>query len=418
MPRAWSTLSLLALAACSYDVAGEPPPPPLPKGAATLAPDGAGEAELANVGAIVGNAQVVGLGEATFRSGAITKSKAQIVRYLVEKRGFRAIAFESSFGQVEDTVRPYVVSCRGTAEGATLALDDHFHSTEMRDLTKWLCEYNRAHPADKVDVFGLVQDDTDYEARVLREFMTEAQLGEPSFMGAAAGGACPAPADATLSEADYTRCQGGLASVHAALTSREADLTKRFGQERYHRACTAVYALEEWQRSVKLWNEKRETESWDVREGGIYELFKHYRGWRAPNKRTILWAHGYTVSAAHAEIEAPRWARTTLGTMLRKDLGSGYKAVGVLGYDVGTREPGEAGSSSVAGADSFEAKLNTLRRPGLVLDLARLDPSVADANAAQPIGHPKSERAVPRRQLDGVVFIARSPEMTVLTPQN
>lgn len=410
------TLALVLVAGCSYDVAAEraAPPPKLPAGVLPLAPEGAADAELSAVGAVVGNAQVVGLGESTFRTAGFVRSKTQIARWLVEKKGFRAIALETSFGQVEDTIRPFALSCRGSAAVAALAYDDHWRSAEMRDFTQWLCDFNRAHPSDPVEVFGLVQDDTEYEAGVLKSFMAAAGLGEPSFMGTAATtSSCPTPADATLAEGDYAACRGGLESVHSTLEKNAADLKARLGEDRWVRACTAVYALEQWQASVKLWNEKRETESWDVREDGLYEVFKFYRA-RARGAKTILWAHGYTVSAAHPEVERPRWARTTLGTMLRRDLGAGYKAIGVLGHDVSTRAPDSPEDHSVAPDGSVEAALSRLARPGLVVDLARVDSKLFDPRATQTMGHPKPESVIPLHQLDGLVFIERSPAQTVL----
>ena len=111
--------------------------------------------DLAPLQRIVGNATVVGLGEAVHTSGGFYRMKHRLLRYLVETMGFRAFAIESPW-IAADSVAAYVQTCEGTPEDAMKGLFGVWQSTEVRDMVQWMCEWNRSHrkAKDKVSFFG------------------------------------------------------------------------------------------------------------------------------------------------------------------------------------------------------------------------------------------------------------------------
>ena len=109
--------------------------------------------DLAPLRRMIGKATVVGLGEAWHTSGGFYKMKHRIFRDLVQNMGFRAFGIESHWVSGEKT-NQYVQTCEGSPEAA---LDLHipvWQSAELVDLIQWMCEWNQAHPNDRVHYFG------------------------------------------------------------------------------------------------------------------------------------------------------------------------------------------------------------------------------------------------------------------------
>ncbi|WBP85512.1 erythromycin esterase family protein [Kitasatospora cathayae] len=113
-------------------------------------------AGLRALGAMVGDARVVGLGEATHGSHEFFTMKHRVFRYLVEEKGFTTFALEASWsagllidayvqGQGDGTARQLV---RRTLAGSP------WQRREFADLIDWMRAYNRSHPQRPVHFVG------------------------------------------------------------------------------------------------------------------------------------------------------------------------------------------------------------------------------------------------------------------------
>ncbi|MET9178584.1 erythromycin esterase family protein [Kitasatospora aureofaciens] len=113
---------------------------------------------LRALGTMIGDARVVGLGEATHGSHEFFTMKQRVFRYLVEEKGFTTFALEASWsaGLLIDA---YV---QGEAEGdgdarrlvrRTLA-GSPWQRREFADLIEWMRAYNRSHPQRPVHFVG------------------------------------------------------------------------------------------------------------------------------------------------------------------------------------------------------------------------------------------------------------------------
>jgi erythromycin esterase len=73
--------------------------------------------DLQPLDSILGDAKNVGFGESVHTTGGYTQAKFRVIKYLVEKKGFRAIGWEWQRvdGQV---VEDYIVDGKGTARRA------------------------------------------------------------------------------------------------------------------------------------------------------------------------------------------------------------------------------------------------------------------------------------------------------------
>ncbi|MBE1486584.1 erythromycin esterase family protein [Plantactinospora soyae] len=100
--------------------------------------------DLAPLGRTVGDALVVGLGESVHGSHDQFTLKHRVLRYLVERRGFRTLALEEDFASGVALDR-YVVSGAGDP-AALVGVTSHIWRTEeMLTLVRWMRAYNLRH---------------------------------------------------------------------------------------------------------------------------------------------------------------------------------------------------------------------------------------------------------------------------------
>ncbi|MFI9115244.1 erythromycin esterase family protein [Streptomyces venezuelae] len=116
-----------------------------------------GLADLRPFGRMVGDARVVGLGEASHSSHEFFTVKHRILRYLVEEKGFRAFALEAPWST---GLRLDAYLVRGEGDLKQI-MDEEFQGTyrwwnnaEYRNLFQWIRAYNVEHPKDPVRFVG------------------------------------------------------------------------------------------------------------------------------------------------------------------------------------------------------------------------------------------------------------------------
>ncbi|GHF56457.1 hypothetical protein GCM10018790_38060 [Kitasatospora xanthocidica] len=112
--------------------------------------------DLRALGAMIGDATVVGLGEATHGTHEFFTMKHRVLRYLVEEEGFTAFALETSWSaglRIDDYVQ-------GRTGGDARRIADQvfaqspWHREEFADLIAWMRGYNREHPQRPVHFVG------------------------------------------------------------------------------------------------------------------------------------------------------------------------------------------------------------------------------------------------------------------------
>ncbi|GGR41365.1 erythromycin esterase family protein [Streptomyces roseolus] len=116
-----------------------------------------GTADLRPFGRMVGDARVVGLGEATHSSHEFLTLKHRLLRYLAEEKGFRAFALE---GPWSTGLRLDAYLLRGEGDLEQI-MDEEFqgayrwwNNAEYRALLQGMRAYNVEHPKDPVRFVG------------------------------------------------------------------------------------------------------------------------------------------------------------------------------------------------------------------------------------------------------------------------
>lgn len=101
----------------------------------------------------VGDARIVGLGESVHGAAEELTLKHRTLRFLVERMGFRSIAWEDDW-TVALRVDEYIRTGRGDLDALMAQLTPQWQSREVADLLHWLRDYN-ASRGDKVRFVGV-----------------------------------------------------------------------------------------------------------------------------------------------------------------------------------------------------------------------------------------------------------------------
>ncbi|MEW2579258.1 erythromycin esterase family protein [Streptomyces syringium] len=111
--------------------------------------------DLRALGAMIGDAKVVGLGEATHGSHEFFTMKERVFRYLVEEKGFTTFALEVSWSaglRIDEYLHTGKGDTREIAK-ETLA-NSPWDREEFAGLIEWMRDYNRNHPGRTVHFMG------------------------------------------------------------------------------------------------------------------------------------------------------------------------------------------------------------------------------------------------------------------------
>jgi erythromycin esterase len=118
---------------------------------------GGGLADLDPLADMVGEAGVVGFGEATHGSREFRTIGHRVFRYLVDELGFRTFALELNWSSALP-LNDYVLTGQGDPRDLITAEMQNayvfFATEEVLDLLEWMRSYNRQHPEDPVMFMG------------------------------------------------------------------------------------------------------------------------------------------------------------------------------------------------------------------------------------------------------------------------
>ncbi|MEU6998848.1 erythromycin esterase family protein [Nonomuraea sp. NPDC046570] len=116
---------------------------------------GGNTADLRALGAMIGDAKVVGLGEATHGSHEFFTMKERVFRYLVQEKGFTTFVLELSWSaglQIDDYLQTGKGDARKIAKAALA--NSPWDREEFVSLIEWMRDHNRRHPGRTVHLMG------------------------------------------------------------------------------------------------------------------------------------------------------------------------------------------------------------------------------------------------------------------------
>ena len=381
------------------------------------------ESDYDSLLALARNARVVFLGEQTHGTHEFYRERARITQRLVRERGFRAIALEADWAEVERVDR-YIhgEGPDATAEQALGGFTDFprwmWRNTDIRGLVEWLRTHNASLPAEQrvsvygLDVYGLYPSidaviayletvDARAATRARQQYACfERHRPDAQRYGASAAGS--------------TNCRSQAATVLADLQQRAATrpadpaaANALFGAVGNARS---VVNAEEYFRSLYVGG----VSTWNLRdrrmEETILAIQAHLEAGTPERARVVAWAHNTHAGDARAT-ESGEQGELNVGQLVRQRAGAEALLVGFFthhGTVMAAPEWDEAGRvydvrPALAGsyADLFHAA-----NPGSFMLVTR-DPALA-----APLGSERLERAIgviylPQTERQSHYFLAR-----------
>jgi erythromycin esterase len=367
---------------------------------ATTQPGGS-LADLAPLGAMIGSARIVGLGEATHGSREFFTMKHRVIEYLVREKGFRVFGIEATWAEAL-RINRYVHT--GEGDPAVLLSNLYFwtwNTQEVLDLILWMRAYNQSVSADRrVSFYGI-----DMQASRVAMDDVEAYVGA---VDPAAGDRVSAhyacyrlfqdeigraqPDYSVVAEATRQQCREGVRAAYAVLSQNEAAYVAATGRPAYDAALQTA-------RVVVQNEDARGT----LNPGTLLrdQYMAENTAWlaqRSGGAGVVLWAHNGHVARL----------QPYMGTHLAYRFGGDYVPVGFSFHRGGLNavEMGvglRAHQAPPAAVDSYEHQFDRLGHGGFLLDLRPLRAAGLTAETRWMLG-PRPFRMV------GAVYRPGSPQ--------
>ncbi len=351
---------------------------------------------------ILRGAQYVGLGESIHTSGGFYELKDRVFRFLVERLGFRAFGMETPWIRA-DQVEQFIQTCDGSARDAIRGIFSVWQSAEVEAMMQWMCEWNLAHPNDRVHFYGFdIQNQAPEDSAALIDFLHRLgiEVGDPRIAGIRL---CPG----VQTDIDPAACQASLSDI-AAFFDREEKLIRRLtskqdlGWARVH-----LVGLQAIVERVLYFGTER---GFRARDRGMAYVARAIHDLRFPRARTALWAHNGHLAK---NVDATDYVWVEMGTLLAKALKKKYAVIGLVAYETSIDWPIAAGGCGPAdlgtGAGSIEQLFHDLGADaaGVLADLTAR-PRPIEPGAAYTVG---SAAMVPVEQFNALLFLEVSRKM-------
>lgn len=332
----------------AIDIAGELRQAALPlKGVEA----GRGFEDLEPLRARLEGVRIVGLGEATHGTREFFQFKHRMVEFLARELGFTLFILEGSYAGV-GPINDYVLGRAGTVDVTAhmaRSLAVIWNTEEVREMLKWMRDYNRQQP----------------EAKKLRFLGFDPQLAAPSAEALLAylGRVAPSQVARARKAMRYltpvthewayeTFPSRPLAERKAARRQLMAFASWMAGQHRRLIAASSEAQYRDAMQWVQLVLQSDEIRNFsgDARENYMADNIDYLLDRAGPGARAILWAHNFHLSRVTEGFRP--WESETdfrpMGSFLARRHGAAYYAIG-FAFDHGAFQAGDEDAES-AGA--------------------------------------------------------------------
>lgn len=339
---------------------------------------------------------VVALGESIHTSGGYHAAKADVIRFLVEKHGYRSIGFETNWGDTQ--------------------LYSVWQSKEVYEMFDWLREFNRTHPKDQVSFHGFDIQQPWFDYPSLKKFLTTYAPGSVSTLmqkvdaclGSKATSIQTYGLDAAyldvyekhipVTESAQQSCLKGIDQIERAINA-----AKGAARDSRFKAKLSIIGIRAMQWFHYYWN-RDPGKGLGFHDAGMAKIHLMFAG----KKKSVVWAHNVHISRGNDLITTPGYLYAkgkAMGGYLADALGLRFLSVGLLAYEVHVNHVGYQ-DPPLKPFQSLEAQLH---RTGVKSTL--FDARLVGRNL-QWVGYADGEgtefRIVPSQQFDWILFLDRS----------
>ncbi|HKY35351.1 MAG TPA: erythromycin esterase family protein [Polyangiaceae bacterium] len=369
--------------------------------------------DLKPLSAMVGQATIVGLGEATHNSAELVTLRHRLFEYLVAVLGFDVFVMEVNWPEA-DRINDYVT--RGVGDPEQLLAGLRFWTTdtlEVLELIRWMRRYNRdPKHARKLRFRGVDLQYTGLSGRAVQSYVERV---EPAFAAELASGLRELSADdaistyASLPLERQQRIREYLGEAEAHFEAKRREYEARSSRDDFLLARQHLRLLAQAQANY--------TDP-STRDTSMAANFAWVVERERAGSKLVLWAHD-----GHVSFE--RGTAPALGALLREKWGKQYFALGTFflrgsfrAWDWTQGQTTARGvrefSVGTAPADTFESALAP-GKPPFLLDLRSAPASIAawlgQQQQTRTIGSAfRSEQAMlesltPSKSYDAVVLL-------------
>jgi erythromycin esterase len=328
--------------------------------------------DLAPLRASIGNARIVGLGESAHRLAEITTLKHRTVRYLVERLGFRSIAWEEDWSlgtQIDD----YILGRRHDRDALIGQMSQTAWRThEVAGVLDWLRDYNRRRH-DKVRFFGV-------EYFATRPFVYD-------DLEAYIARAAPSRLDQARSHLSVLEPFTDDMRLYGEWFRKEVDDKQAYitHTEQLHALVAAIAHRPDDQRHAEAEHATRQIRSFytglSLADNSAFRdarAAENLRWWEQQRGRTIYWAaSAHSADVPDLTIAAPGQSVTfaSVGSFLRSWYGERYRSLGFT-FDHGAIDttPGNPIELPAPPLEWFEAPLGNVVTEQFLYDLRKPAP--------------------------------------------
>lgn len=384
--------------------------------------------------------QVVLLGDGSHGTSEFYQARAEITKRFIEKHGYTMVAFEADWPDAEIIDR-YVRMRPNVArdfEPFKRFPTWMWRNEEMRDLIKWMREWNKKQPPDRragfygLDLYSMgasIRCVIDYLERVDPAVAKEARkrygclepwLEDPTAYGLAA-------------LRGMEDCEVHVMEMLRDLLKKRLEYIERdvLDGEEYQSGTQNAYLVRDAERYYKAmyWSS---SSSWTLRDTHMFDtLFRLLQHRPPPANKAIVWAHNSHVGDARYTAMGLRRDEVNIGQLCRERLGRKNVAILGCGTHTGTVAAAHTWDEDMevmvvrpSRRDSWEIVAHETGVPRFLLDLRhdRIDPALRAALSAENrlerfigvIYRPDTERishysqAFLHGQFDGYIWFDRT----------
>jgi len=348
--------------------------------------------DLQPVKAIVGDAHIVGLGEATHGTAEFFRMKHRLVEFLASEMGFTIFAIEANMPEAY-RVNDYVSNGKGDPKALLRGMYFWTWETqEVLDMILWMRKFNQSGKG-RIQFLGFDMQTAAVAAENARKFIAEL---DPPFAKAAAesyDGLDKAIGRAREASMKSAAAQNGTDKLNLARTERVASVLKHMEENRAQYLQKKPAALVDWAiQNARVAAQAAGMMAASFAGGSAHRdrCMADNVGWilaqAPPGSKIVLWAHNGHVSKTGM-------GSTSMGSHLAKKYGKDYVVFGFAvhrgrytaigqGTGLGTHEalPSQPGS--------VEYYTHASGLPRLIIDLHRASKdNPSSAWLTQPLDH-------------------------------
>jgi erythromycin esterase len=394
----------------------------------TTAEPASGFSDLQSLRAIIGNARIVSMGEATHGTREFFQLKHRLIEYCVSELGFTVIGFEAEYGATL-AVNNYVLYGKGNALDVVSGMGFWTWDTEeVVALVEWVRAWNLAHDR-KVKFYGFDMQSSAASALHLLAYLERV---EPHLAAVAERNLAPLVSTSTLDDfhcfpADVReRAFAQIKTVLDAFATQRLPWISKTSELDWHLARQSAIVLEQFARLNLIDAEGGiGIKGFKWRDQAMANNVRALLDAEGPGAKALLWAHNGHVQRTPTTV-LKLFELTNMGSLLHAVFGDEMVVVGFAFNQGSFQAKGMSNGKFTLGTHAVgpapegfvDAALAATGLPLLALDLTRVpaDSPVSRWMASKPSqrligavfvgdGSQYAEAADPRDKYDVLMFV-------------